>query len=101
MELRLEPVSPVDLPNAAVLALSPALPFLVLAYIRHSLTMRSMRAEFALRKRELAELSRAVVRHHEVCSRIRQVRGPAPRRHHLWRALIGDRGDVHDEKAAE
>ena len=100
----LEPVSgafSVDLPEAAVLALSPALPFLVLAYIRHSLTLRSVPAEFALRKSELAELSRAVVRHHKVCSRIQQVRESAPPHRHVWRALIGDRADLPDEKSAE
>jgi hypothetical protein len=100
----LEPVGgafSIDLPNAAVLALSPTLPFLVLAYIRYSLTFRSVRAEFALRKSELAELNRAVVLHHKVCSRIARSRESAPYRGHIWRALIGDRGDLPGEKAAE
>jgi hypothetical protein len=100
----LEPVSgafPVDLPNAAVLALSPALPFLALAYIRHSLTFRSVRAEFAFRKSELAELNRAVVLHHKVCSRVQQARESAPRHRHLWRALSGDRVDLPEEQSAE
>lgn len=91
----------IDLPIAALFALSPALPFLVLVYIRHSLAFRSVRAEFALRKSELAELNRAVVLHHQVCSQIQQSRESAPYRRHLWRALIGGRADLPGEKAAE
>jgi hypothetical protein len=100
----LEPVSgafSIDLPNAAVLALSPALPFLVLAYIRHSLAFRSVRPEFPLRKSELVELNRAIVLHHKVSSRIQQAREAAPRHPYLWRALIGDRADLPDDQAAE
>jgi hypothetical protein len=100
----LEPVDgafSIDLLNAAVLALSPALPFLALAYIRYSLMFRSVRAEFGLRKSELVELNRAVVLHHKVCSRIQQSRESAAYGRHLWRALIGERAELPDAKAAE
>lgn len=89
------------LPNAAVVALSPTLPFLVLAYIRHSLMFRSVRPEFALHKSELAELNRALVLHGKICSRIQQLRRSVPYRDNFWRALIDRRADLPHEQAAE
>lgn len=91
----------VGLPSIAVLALLPALPLLALAYIGHSLRLRSVRAEFALRKSELAELRRALALHQKVCFRMEKARALAPGRRRLWRALMGARAGLSGDKAVE
>ena len=45
--------------NIALLALSAVLPILLVAYVRHSLTVKRIRPKFSLRKSEATELNRA------------------------------------------
>ena len=59
--------------NAALLALWPVLPVLIVCYIRQSLIARRMRPTFALRKSETDELDRAHRLFGRICERVKWV----------------------------
>jgi hypothetical protein len=59
--------------NAALLALWPVLPMLIICYVRQSLIARRTRAVFALRKSETDELDRARRLFGQVCERINRI----------------------------
>ena len=59
--------------NAALLALWPVLPMLIICYVRQSLIARRTRAVFALRKSEADELDRARRLFGQVCERINRI----------------------------
>jgi len=57
--------------NAALLALWPVLPGLLLGYVRQSAAARHIRPEFSLRQSERRELDRATRQYRQVCGRLR------------------------------
>ncbi len=59
--------------NAALLALWPVLPMLIVCYVRQSLIVRRTRPTFALRKSETDELDRARRLFGQVCERINRI----------------------------
>lgn len=59
--------------NAALLALWPVLPGLLLGYARQALAARYIRPQFALRKSETLELDRAVQLYEKVCRRLKSL----------------------------
>jgi DnaJ domain len=78
----------VTLVNAALLALWPALPVLVLSYIRQSVVARRTPPKFTLRKSELAELDRALLLYEQVRGRLTEIRKEAERPSGLWGLLL-------------
>jgi hypothetical protein len=68
---------PVVLLDVVLLTLWGALPILLVAYVRQSLTMRRIRPEFCLRKSEAAELDRALAVYRDVCGRLAEIEGRA------------------------
>ena len=64
---------PMTLLNAALLALWPVLPMLIICYVGQSLIARRTRAVFALRKSETDELDRARRLFGQVCERINKI----------------------------
>ena len=63
----------VALVNAALLALWPVLPGLLLGYLRQSAALRRVRVEFSLRQSETHELDRATRRYREVRIRLKTI----------------------------
>ena len=59
--------------NAALLALWPVLPVLIVCYLRQSLIAHRMRPTFALRNSETDELDRAYGLFGRVCQRIKRI----------------------------
>ena len=91
----------VTLFNVALLALWPALPLLIIVFIRQSLIARRTRSNFALRKSETAEFDRAVLLYDKACCRIMEIserEGPPAR---LWRALLAHPADVTEQEIDE
>jgi hypothetical protein len=87
--------------NAVLLALWPVLPALIIAYIQRSLVARHIRPEFSLRKFETAELDRAVMLHHDVCCRLKELRNQGEREVGFWRALVERRTETPQQYADE
>ena len=87
--------------NAVLLALWPVLPALILAYIQRSFVARRIRPEFSLRKFETVELDRAVMLHHDVCRRLKELRDQGEREVSFWRALLKPRTETPQERADE
>lgn len=64
---------PVVLLDVVLLTLWGALPILLIAYVRQSLTMWRSRPEFCLRRSEAAELDRALAVYRDVCGRLAEI----------------------------
>lgn len=79
----------VTLVNAALLALWPVSPVLLLSYIRQWLVVRRIQPKFALRKSETAELDRVVLLHAKVCSRLKEISRQNERPAGFWRKFFG------------
>jgi hypothetical protein len=87
--------------NVGLLALWPALPLLIIVFIRQILIARRTRSSFALRKSETAELERAVLLYDKACSRIKEIserEGPPFR---LWHALLARPANVTEQEIDE
>jgi DnaJ domain len=91
----------VTLVNAALLALWPALPMLLLGYIRQRLVIRRIRPKFALRKSEMTELDRAVLLYEKVSGRIQEISEQGERPAGFWRAVFGRAVDAPDHEIDE
>jgi hypothetical protein len=91
----------VGLANAAVLALWGVLPVLLLAYARHSLTLRRIRAEFPLRKSEASELDRALQLYAGVDQRLNELNDQGEGSTRFWRSLFARKADDHPQNADE
>lgn len=91
----------VALINAALLALWPVLPILLLAYARRSLSVRQTCPEFSLRTSETVELERAVRLYKAACERLKGLYDQAQAPGSLWRAILYGRGDARQEHAGE
>jgi hypothetical protein len=91
----------VTLFNMALLALWPALPLLVIGFVKRSLIAGRTRPNFSLRRSETAELERAVALYEEVRGRLKEVgkreRPPASR----WRAFLAASPDATEEEIHE
>ena len=70
---------PVALLNVILLMLWGALPILLIAYVRQSLTIRRIRPEFVLRKSEASELDRALALYQDVCGRLAEIEAQSRR----------------------
>jgi DnaJ domain len=91
----------VTLINAALLALWPALPILLLGYIRQWLVIRRIQPKFALRKSETAELDRAVLLYEQVKSRITEISDQHAQPAGFWRAVFGGTVDAPEYETDE
>jgi DnaJ domain len=91
----------VTLFNAALLALWPALPLLVIGFIKQLLIARRIRPNFSLRRSETAELERAVALYEDVRSRIKEIgkrERPPSRR---WPAFLAPSPNATEEEIHE
>ena len=79
--------------NAALLALWPALPALLLGYVRQSVAAGRVRPAFSLRKSETHELHRAIHLYGQVCERLTLIK-PAGPALGLWRGILSGRGQI-------
>ena len=70
---------PVALLNVILLMLWGALPILLIAYVRQSLTIRRIWPEFVLRKSEASELGRALALYQDVCGRLAEIEAQSRR----------------------
>jgi hypothetical protein len=91
----------VTLVNAALLALWPALPILLLGYIRQWLIIRRIRPKFTLRKSETAELDRAIVLYEEVSSRIQKICRQGEDPAGFWHAVFCRAADEPEHETDE
>jgi len=87
--------------NAGLLALSAALPVLLLGYFQQLLAVGRISPEFSLRKSEAVELDRAVSLYEKACGRLKEIHEQSERPHALWRALFGQRADPHQHRVDE
>jgi len=91
----------VALVSAALLALWPVLPILLLAYAHRSLSVRQISAEFSLRASETVELERAVRLYQTVSERLKVLGDNAEMPCGFWRAILYGTGHAHQEHAGE
>ncbi len=79
--------------NAALLALWPVLPALLLGYVRQSAAARRVRPAFSLRKSETHELNRSIHLYTQVCEQLTLIKpgGPAPG---FWRGILTGRSQI-------
>jgi hypothetical protein len=91
----------VTLVNAALLALWPALPVLLLGYIRQWLVVRSIQPKFGLRKSEMIELDRAVLLYEQVCARLKDISQQGERPIGFWRSFFGCAVEPPDHQTEE
>jgi DnaJ domain len=87
--------------NAGLLALSAALPVLLLGYLQQLLAVGRLSPEFSLRKSEAVELDRAISLYEKACGRLKEIREQSERPNALWRALFGQRADPHQHHIDE
>jgi len=87
--------------NAALLALWPVLPILVLAYTKQSMLAKRIRPEFSLRKFESFELDRAAILHRQVCHNLMELRDRGERTDRSWRALFWRQTKITEQRADE
>lgn len=87
--------------NAALLALWPVLPGLLLGYVRQSSVARHVRPEFFLRKSEALELDRAVRLYGKICERLRTIKNQNGQPNALWRSIFDRRPEVDHGDADE
>lgn len=86
--------------NAALLALWPVLPGLLLAYVRQSAAARHTPPKFSLRNSEMLELDRAIWLYRKVCSRLRTIKTEnAPKS--FWRGIFARKTEVAHDDADE
>jgi DnaJ domain len=78
----------IELVNAIPLALLPALPVLIIGFIRQSVLALLVRPAFSLHKFESDELSRAEIIYANICRRLKQQRDVGERVANLWGALL-------------
>ena len=74
--------------NAALLALWPVLPGLLLGYARQALAVRHTRPDFSLRKSESLELERAVRLYEGICRRIKTLENQSEHPQGFWHDLL-------------
>jgi DnaJ domain len=91
----------VALINAGLLASATVLPILLIGYVQHFLAVQRMRPEFSLRKPETDELDRAVSLYEKACNRREEIDEQRERHGVLWRALFGQRAELHEQHADE
>jgi hypothetical protein len=80
--------------NAALLALWPVLPGLLLGYARQTLAVRHTRPEFSLRKSEALELNRAVRLYETIRGRIKALENQNEPAKGFWRSLLRRHAEI-------
>lgn len=80
--------------NAALLALWPVLPGLLLGYVRQLLAVRHTWPEFSLRKSETLELNRAVRLHEVACARLKAIKDASTAPPSFWRGILQLRSEA-------
>ena len=87
--------------NAALLALWPVLPGLLLGYARQWLAARHIRPEFSLRKSETAEFNRALQLYARVCWRLETISAPSASPNGFLSAVFHRRAEAAKNHADE
>ena len=87
--------------NAALLALWPVLPGLIVGYARQWLAARHSRPEFSLRKSETAEFNRARQLYARVCWRLETIHACRSPPNGVWHAVFERLAKVDDKFADE
>jgi hypothetical protein len=90
-----------ELVNAFLLALSPALPILIVGFARQTLLALWIRPVFSLRKFEAAELSRAANLHDKVSCRLKRQQDKGTLDAGYWGVLTNHRTGIHSDEILE